>query len=1704
MNNAFEIWRELRDIYLKYIDTGLPIKYKKLEEERKELLLESDAICKNPIIELVPRYDEHCTLNQACLDLKLDISFAQFAKTGLFPDRNGEESKIYKHQFDSLRAAVVGRKHIIATTGTGSGKTECFLFPLLYDILKEKLSNSIENKPAVRGLILYPLNALAEDQIRRLRRCLSSEQAIQFLNEHANSKRISFGRYTGITPVSGKKSTSNKKRLKEEKDSLVRDWNSAKTLSEKTGNTDYLYDIPNMDEGINAEYWDRWTMQETPPDILITNYSMLNIMLMRKHERNIFDQTRDWLQSNPSNVFHLVIDELHSYRGTSGTEVAYIIRLLLMRLDLSPDSPQVQFLCSSASMQETERTKKFIAGFFGLDISQYDKKFSIIKDSPNNNTESTFNFLDINAYRNITDNTSIDDINSLFDRDQILIRIKQIITRAAESENIAAKLFGHSNNNLQGLEGLLIGLSKLKNSKQDSIQPQRAHYFFRNIDGLWACTNSECSEIKDKFKYPNRTIGRLYRKPQVSCKCGSLIMEVLLCRRCGELYLGGWERKDDKGNYLSIERESFQESNNYISIYPSNNEEHINWRKCSLKNDDGSFKTTNLGNKLVFVKPTSYLVQYPDHCYNCDYTEKIIDKGTLTPIFKHYTGVQKVNQLMADSLMLVLNQHSKNGEKPKLVLFSDSRQAAAKLAAGIEMDHYRDTIRAILLNSLDSKSEEKDLLKKYWLNKSEINTSDNLLLRKIATTNEYREVFERINFFDQENDYEFLVKYFSDKSNVRIDRIENNVINSLFKIGINPGGSGPSVNENWSTNYDFNTDTFNLRNNSAIAENLHRRILTSFKKEILVTIFAHNKRSLESLIQGKIVSEIVHPDSNMNEFINSAIRILGESWRIEGSFGNNASSFPKKLWAYARSVFNFRGWGFPKEIQDEFLKFLVETQIISDYDSRVLTGRGLACTPSTVGDRFWKCTVCNTVHLLHSAGVCTGCYARLSSSDILTKKDIENSDNYYIYLAKLVRDNEPIRLHCEELSGQTNKEDARKRQRLFQGRVLDGEVSKVEEIDLLSVTTTMEAGVDIGSLSAVMMGNVPPQRFNYQQRVGRAGRRGKPLSVALTIAKGNSHDQTHYAQSHRMVSSVPSDPYLELSREEIFYRVLYKEVLNRSFLTIELDENEKTDNIHGEFGKYYDWKNHKRSVQEWINNNAAAIQNITQSLKKGTYINKNEKEIYEEIKNGLISTVDDVANNEQEYTQIALSERLANAGYLPMFGFPTKIRILYENRPKKLPPEDVIDRNLDMAISEFAPGSEIVKDKQILKPIGLVHYKPREGGIDEVDGRGLLQNGINRCKECDTIFLKEADGICSICQGVLEKIPACSPLGFCIEYDLVPKDFDGNFEWSPRAGEVTLDPDSKLVNEVNLKNIYVKSNQVPSEGIVHQINDNNGELFVLGKLPGQFNNKWVVRELLSTPNIKLINEEGFAFISSRHTGVITLSIDKIADSYYLDALNSYHKAAFLSWAFLIRKSICDELDIEIDEFDAGYRISPNTRTPEIYIVEKADNGAGYCNYLNGTQDSDISEKVFIKSLIPGGRVYNEILMKAEHEKYCSSSCYDCLRDYYNQQHHGLLNWRIALDLAAIASDPATHLNFKQSHWKDYINQVLLTSLEHRLKGKWEMFQGHYVIRSYQLTGTTYLISHPFWKPEKIYNIINEIGGVVIVLNIMDAIAKTRI
>ena len=361
------------------------------------------------------------------------------------------------------------------------------------------------------------------------------------------------------------------------------------------------------------------------------------------------------------------------------------------------------------------------------------------------------------------------------------------------------------------------------------------------------------------------------------------------------------------------------------------------------------------------------------------------------------------------------------------------------------------------------------------------------------------------------------------------------------------------------------------------------------------------------------------------------------------------------------------------EEKTEELRRILRNRGIIDSSTVRLTGEGISFVKAEIGSNYWICPKCKTIHMHHANGVCINCNNKLGEAFVLTEQEVSNPNDYYLTL--LNSTDNVYRLHCEEMTGQTARTDSRRRQRLFQEIFLDNENSIVDGIDLLSVTTTMEAGVDIGSLSAVMMGNVPPQRFNYQQRVGRAGRRGNPLSVALTIARSSSHDQTNFIEYNRMVSDTPKAPYLELRTVEIAQRIVVKEVLYKALRK----ESGAHDSIHGNFGLVENWSYNKDTVTKWLDNNQDEVRRIIDVVTKGAEISYELKiDLFNYIYTNLLEEITNIASS-TSYIQDFLSERLANAGLLPMFGFPTRVRNLYLKDPVlqgKLPSEDVVSRDI--------------------------------------------------------------------------------------------------------------------------------------------------------------------------------------------------------------------------------------------------------------------------------------------------------------------------------------------------------------------------------------------------------------------------------------------
>ncbi len=1648
-----KLHKTIRDSYLKYINTGLALRYDSVAKERAALFEEPGVVSKSPIIELLPKYEEKETLSELLSRLGLDSEFASFAKYGLFSDKY----KLYKHQSDAIEAVLKDNKHLVITTGTGSGKTESFLIPLLYNLFKEVKSKGSEKPSAVKSLILYPLNALAEDQMIRLRKAVNSGESLDdpgawsYMSNKFKSQ-ITFGRYTGNTPNKKKGSVrTNHRRV------LHREWQKALSSSDSN---DLKYLVPSMKDN-SAEMWNRPDMQDVPPDILITNYSMLGIMLTREVEQSIWQQTRDWIKESDENIFHLVIDELHSYRGTSGTEVAYTIRLLLDRIGLHPTSPQLKILASSASLEDGKGAQNFLSGFFGIPSESVVSNFAIVNDNTKDSSHTT---------------------PSLF------------TTGQSQSKTLSIEQIA-SNNKLseENVYNQLNELSK-EGEHNSPLHPMRAHFFFKNIEGLYACSNSNCDEIPEEFKTDQRTIGKLYRSPISNCTCGSVVLEVLFCRNCGEIYLGG--KKDQDSDKVQLHIDTGRFDGRYYTIYPKpyrpsrGNSMPSNWLRRNYSHRQAVISENVEANICSFTASEDHPSVYPDYCLNCDNEDRVQNANGFTTIGRHYTGVQKTNQIVADALYSELRNIT-NEKYPKLVLFSDSRQAAAKLSAGIELDHYRDLLRQSMIKYLMSRQSNASLYKA-WIDASgdpanlneEVRTKIGELRRTDPNfADNLRGIRDSIGWGETPD-----INRYGASVNVMINDLLQPISQELIKLGICPGGPKNTLigNNEWVDIYDW--DLAKAKPNLNSQQNqLFVQINESLKSEMLVGLFVHGKLSVESLGIGYVSVVNLENGSYPIDFIYSVIRILGEAWKIKGIPNKRrSSSWPRKLGNYIRKCYpqNIRA------VKDDLVTILINSNVIVADDNRVLKPFELEIISSNLISNPFKCSTCNTIHLHTSVGICINCSGKVEP---ITSEELEEKrkENYYVDIATT---RETYRLHCEEMTGQTNKDDARARQRLFQGIFMDNERPLSDEIDLLSVTTTMEAGVDIGSLTAVMMGNIPPKRFNYQQRVGRAGRRGQSISYAVSIAKNTSHDQIHFAAPERIVSSTPKAPYLVLNRPEIAERLVNKEVLRKAFLSISLEKEDK--NVHGNFGMTEDWASHKGGIQNWLQDNKTEIERICTVITNCTLVT-NQQEIVSSLLDSLIARIDSSVSS-TAYIEDSLSCRLAYAGILPMYGFPTRVRYLYQEKPRKFGSMASVDRELSMAISTFAPGSQLVKDKELLTSVGVVGYDSERGQVREIDGLNLFEDPAKHCLDCSYYdFASNSDQICMNCNSSnVRYVSMSEPMGFCTDYtQRSGKDFNGRFEYNPQSSSVFLDASKSTLDYSNqFDNILISSNQIPRNGLVREINDNKGELFRLWLHRDQNDRdyRWLSKDFIDFPRNYNFTDEDFkdvAFVASRHTGVLTIQFLNW-ELLFDDVPNARSiRQAFLSWGYLMRKSVCDFLEIESSELDVSFRFNLKG-VPEIILIEKMENGAGYCNYINGSVDLSISQQALINPLLKDGVIYKSLL---DTTHSCDGSCYDCLNDFHNQKNHGDLNWRIALDFARLSSDEEAKLDFTQDYWNGFL-QDTLNALKVKLNG--EVLFSEKLI-AIQCEETTYVLMHPLWGVNKRLKMQNHIKGHSTVVEVHD-------
>lgn len=1758
MSNPIAVFNNLRETYLRYLDSPFDLRYPDLVAERRQLLDRDGRLYRHPLIEPVPAYrSSGQTFPQATKALlapswpaPLVQDLGDFVSRGLFPP----PLQLYLHQKEVFEQSVVQKRDVVVTTGTGSGKTECFLLPIAAALASESTGwtppnpraadwawwrpqysaagnrrpsaripqRANETRPAaMRALILYPLNALVEDQLARLRDALDSAPVRDWLQASRGGNRFYYGRYTGRTPVSGIPGGPASTRLRDELAEMERDWNLVVPYPA------VARFFPSMDGG---EMWSRWDMQDHPPDILITNYSMLNIMLMRTIESPIFDQTRQWLQAHPNNVFHLVVDELHSYRGTPGTEVAYLLRVLLDRLGLSPDSDKLRIIASSASVASGAAGLQYLEKFFGRDRN----RFVIVGGTPlplnqaavaqtaARATELRQLAQDLGAGLQTAAPAFAAAVGAATPQgappDQVLgtaldqvgavealrcacadpANAPALIPRTPEQ--IADTLFPalQAQERLEATEGLLSGIASSRLAGGGAAPlPVRAHLFFRSLQGLWICTNPQCNQA------PARNspcpAGALHYTPALTCGCGSRVLELLYCEACGEIFFGGYRRPrigdplppgmNPNEWYLSPDHPDLEASpemasmdrdyTRYAVYWPASNglapvtpqwaPQQITraWQGATYSPTDGRVSLGGPG--FLYVVPAlhgqspptgeSVRQAYPAKCPRCDEDWSNRDIGS--PIRTMRTGFQKIAQVLSDTLLRQVAQAG-GSQTRKLVVFSDSRQDAAKLSAGIRFSHYRDALRQAITQAIDVQGRGAIAYDRQVRGQA-LTPDETTIAGEFAATHPSEALSIMMgaapamaqqpspshqgltagqaaqSIIARATQGPFHTGQLSAESSAR-----------LLRVGVNPGGFGQGVlwtssrdrRGNWRDLYQWGQagtqPVPKLPGVLTSPEQSHlQRIQQQSLVEVMAVVFASGRRSIESLRLAYATTDRIAfpaPSPLIQQAADGVIRVLGARRRLASRGYPGQPNPPRIVTQYLTAVADTNGIA-----QNQFIiDVLNYLSVCGAHTQHVLNDQNLCLMRG--GATYFECPQCRRIHLHAAGGVCTDCHVPLGQQ--VQAAGPQQAD-YYGYLA--TQAGPLFRLNCEELTGQTNKNDGRKRQRLFQGICLPSpdEIELTDTIDLLSVTTTMEAGVDIGSLLAVMMANMPPMRFNYQQRVGRAGRRGSGLSVALTLCRGRSHDDYYFQRPERITTEPPPQPYVDMRRETILQRVLTKEVLRQAFTALSLYPPRGGDDVHGEFGSAAEWllpppqgapgtQTVEQLVNDWIQNNAPAVAHTCDVLlaRTSASLRARRAALIGYVQTQLIPRVT-AAANDPTLPQVSLSERLANVGILPMFGFPTRVRYLFHDRPgpaHEWPPDGVVDRDLDIAISQFAPGSETVKDGLIHTAIGVVDFQPQANRIVEMPNPLGPARPVGLCRNCQAIDGQPAPaGACQVCGAgspAYSIVNLSQPRGFRTWFGNA-RDFDGVFEWTPRASRPKVGV--RPFNMAAAANFEVANDQ----DTVYIINDNDGQLFPFQKL-ATGGETWVTAPALAAadqnPNLAAGPGDPRALASIKLTDVLILGIQNWPVGVTASPLRVEGRAALYSFGFSLRRAAADLLDIHERELRVGLRVIQgvgNQVTGQVFISDSLENGAGYSSYFGTPTEMERLIRYVLGQ--PTTRYYGPIVAPL-HADACQTSCPDCLRDFTNLAYHNILDWRLGFDLARLALDPAAPIGFGVPYW----------------------------------------------------------------------------
>lgn len=1542
--SPIEASEQITEKYKRYLKTIFQIADPVYRAQFEKELDKKDILAKGPYLDAVDSFKKGKTLNQLIDEGVLPTSFTKF----IFPmDRT-----LYQHQESAIYKAKQG-KNLVVSTGTGSGKTESFLIPILAELAEEDQRGTL--CPGVRALIIYPMNALVNDQMERLRKILS------------NYPGITYGSYTGQTK-------KDKKQALHE----YRDLNSQRE--------------PKQNELICRD-----DMIATPPHILITNYAMLEYLMIRPTENSFFsgNYARYWK--------YIVLDEAHVYNGSTGIEVS----MLLRRLKSSLSVKNVQYILTSATLGSDKQNKEvaeFASRLCNSDFYETDV-VRAARENPRKTSDSLVS-RQLKEYRGLAQAISDDDeycikaeilklngnssvVNSksaVYDlvlEDSNYWNVRSLLQKNPQTVYKMAEALECSTHDLENF--VTVAAYAYKN--ETMLLDAKYHMFMKASDSAFITLGNSKQLMLTRH---NQIVdqGKEYA-----------VFEFGICTFCHSIYLLG--RITGAGYF--VQRSAADGSQAQEILYLGNSisdedEEHplksenINVKEMRLCARCGKLmsKLAPLNERCEHISeeyiPVYRVVKTQKEVTKCVACENVNSMGIIRQFF---TGQEAVTSVLGTALFEALPSYKVTHEKIKFdaddfmfddedneetykeikeecakqfIAFSDSRQAAAFYASYFQKTYTTILYKRLIVEALKGQDYFANIdqfvkvlgaqFEKYHVLKDEELSSINEAWK--AVLNEMVDGYSA-NSLQNLGFYE-----------LTIDRSK---MPGMKKLGLTSRDVAEIVNVCIQSMMRDAAISY-----SVLLHKTDKEFFTYNGHEGEYTLSDSGKKKYHSFIPTKV--------NGLNKRVEYVEKILSvvspESQRAD------AIKFLESLW-----------------------KLLIKNEIlVSEGITYKVNTKKIQLNSKA---KYYQCESCKKITTYNVHDICPvyKCNGKLNEIDLSEAL----KDNHYY---RMYQDMEIRNLRVAEHTAQLGKKKAYRYQNEF----------KAKKIDVLSCSTTFEMGVDVGDLETVFMRNMPPSPANYAQRAGRAGRSIKSVAYALTFCNKSSHDFMYYNNPEAMIRGNIRPPVFKVENEKIAIRHVFASTFGyfwrkypQYFSDVEslLEKNgikalgdylaEKPENLK-EYLKDFLPASLVTSFDierfGWTSclfgNDSDNNGVLTRAALEYSHELSILKKALQEKLNTSNCKVDYLRWRINNYEKENIISFLSKKSVLPKYGFPvdTVELSIYDVQNKC---ELELQRDMSIAISEYAPGTQIVADGDLITS----QY------IKKMPNMDWRQFDYIYCDECKTLNI----GIHTELK-ITEELQKCRGCGKeldkkSVQTFLIP-------EFGFKAGMITKAGLVKPKRTYNSEVAYIGYRN----DITYEQHTKGNRTY---ELAYSQNDEMAV---LNRSNFYVCTDCGYTHLANNGVGYIYPKIhnksagtkcnneilNKYALGYRFDtdvmqirfcwpALTNYDQA--LSVMYAIMRGTCSYLDIEEKDIAGCLQYFKNNRTLggsfTIVLYDRTPGGSGHVKNMK-------KESVF-EAIMYEARSMVETCKCGGVQ--ADTSCYNCLRSYSNQRVHDKLQRRYVLE-----------------------------------------------------------------------------------------------